>query len=141
MDEFESTITGTPPIARLSVVYDPRDGRIVYTHEIIGRGRDTAAAKAEREKAALASAARHRPDVPAVRVLHLPDGFRKEPEKRYRVDAKAGTLVAQAMVAGRDRKSSAGAAAASTFAPRASADKSRSRPTSAGRRPAKPRSR
>jgi hypothetical protein len=93
MDEFESTIAGTAPISRVSVVYDPRDGRIVYTHEVIGGGRDTAAAKAEREKAALASAARHRPDVAGVRVLHLADGFRREPEKRYRVDAKAGKLV------------------------------------------------
>jgi hypothetical protein len=96
MDEFESTIAGNAPTSRVSVVYDPRDGRIVYTHEVIGGGRDTAAAKADREKVALASAAKHRPDVAGVRVLHLADGFRREPEKRYRVDAKAGRLVVQA---------------------------------------------
>jgi hypothetical protein len=98
MDEFESTIAGNPPASRVSVVYDPRDGRIVYTHEVIGGGRETAAAKAGREKAALAGAARHRPDVTGVRVLRLADGFRREPEKRYRVDAKAGTLVVQTVV-------------------------------------------
>lgn len=103
MDEFESTIAGTAPISRQSVVYDPRDGRIVYTHEVIGGGRDTAAAKAEREKAALASAARHRPDVAGVRVLHLADGFQKDSRKSYRVDPKVGKLVAQATPVGWDR--------------------------------------
>jgi hypothetical protein len=108
MDEFESTVAGATPISRLSVVYDPRDGRIVYTHEVIGGGRDTAAAKAAREKAALASAARHRPDVAGVRVLHLADGFKREAEKRYRVDAKTGRLIVQAALVGRDRGASSG---------------------------------
>jgi hypothetical protein len=96
MDEFESTIAGRAPISRQTVVYDPRDGRIVYTHEVIGGGRDTAAAKAQREKVALASAAKHRSDVAGVRVLHLADGFTRDPDKRYRVDITAGKLVVQA---------------------------------------------
>jgi hypothetical protein len=131
MDEFESTIAGKPPMSRQSVVYDPRDGRIVYTHEVIGGARDTAAAKAEREKAALASAARHRPDVAGVRVLHLADGFQKDPRKSYRVDPKVGKLVAQATPVGWDRggfaSSPAGAAAPSRPTPGQQRAKPRSR--------------
>jgi hypothetical protein len=108
MDEFESTIAGAAPISRQTVVYDPRDGRIVYTHEVIGSGRDTAAAKTEREKAALASAAKHRPDVAGVRVLHLADGFQRDQSKRYRVDAKVGRLVPLAASVGRDRGQTVG---------------------------------
>jgi hypothetical protein len=131
MDEFESTVAGTAPMSRQSVVYDPRDGRIVYTYEVIGGGRDTAAAKAEREKAALASAAKHRPDVAGVRVLHLADGFKREAEKRYRVDVKALKIVVQASPAGRDRARSIGD-------PTGAASRSRS---TSGRSRAKPRSR
>jgi hypothetical protein len=90
MHEFESTSGEKPPTSRTVVLYDPDDGRVVYTHEFIGDGDES---QSDRERIALDSVKRHRDHVGQLRALHLPANFRRELGKVYRVDAQARSLV------------------------------------------------
>ena len=94
MIEFESTHEGKVPVSETSVVYDARDGVIVYVHEFIGDGTGLygAGGKAERARLALESARRHLGIGGQLEVLHLPRDFRFARDTLYRVDVAAGTL-------------------------------------------------
>jgi len=98
MNEFESTRDEKPPTSQTSVVYDPRNGRIVYVHEFIGDGTALFGPKGEEERAriALEGVKRHRKDTDRLRVLHVPRNFRFDDRTLYRVDVKACALAARA---------------------------------------------
>ncbi len=98
MDEFESTHDDRPPTSQTSVVYDPRNGRIVYTHEFIGDGDGPFGPEGEEEQAriALEGVKRYRKDAGRLRVLHVPSNFRFDDRTLYRVDVDAGELTARA---------------------------------------------
>jgi len=97
MPEFESTSDEKPPKSQMSVVYDPRTGRIVYVHEFIGDGTGLTGSggKKDRERIALEGVRRHRKDVKQLRVIHLPRNFHFEAEMLYRVDPRASKLKAR----------------------------------------------
>jgi hypothetical protein len=94
MIEFESTHDGRVPTSETSVVYDARDGTIVYVHEFIGNGHGLygAGGRAERERVALESAQRHLGRADRLKVLHLPRDFRFARNTLYRVDTAAAKL-------------------------------------------------
>ena len=94
MIEFESTRDGKVPTSETSVVYDARDGTIVYVHEFIGDGLGLYGAEGQAERAgvALESARRHLGNTERLEVLHLPRDFRFERDTLYRVDLAAGKL-------------------------------------------------
>jgi hypothetical protein len=102
MHEFESTLQTQAPPSHTIVVYDSRDGRIVYTHEFIGEG-DLfgAGGQSERERISLEAVRRHGHHTGRLRVLHLPTDFRFEIDKLYSVDPAAGTLTVRADVSAR----------------------------------------
>ena len=97
MPEFESTRDEKPPKSRMSVVYDPRTGRIVYVHEFIGDGTGLSgsAGRKDRERIALEGVKRHHKDAKQLRVIHPPRDFRFEAEMLYRVDPRASKLTAR----------------------------------------------
>jgi hypothetical protein len=103
MHEFESTLPGHAPASHTTAVYDPRDGRIVYTHECIGDeiGLCGPGGRSERERIALEAVQRHFKDADRLRVLDLPEGFRFEHDKLYAVDPKGGTLTVRADLSAR----------------------------------------
>lgn len=98
MDEFESTHDDRPPTSQTSVVYDPRNGRIVYAHEFIGDGAGLFGPEGEEERAriALEGVKRYRKDAGHLRVLHVPRNFRFDARTLYRVDVDAGALTVRA---------------------------------------------
>jgi hypothetical protein len=94
--EFESSDkTRKPPQSHVCVIYDPRDGRIVHGHIFVGDGTGMFGPKgqAERERETLDGAQRNHGDVSRFRALHVPSGFRFEPNTKYRVDTKSSALV------------------------------------------------
>jgi hypothetical protein len=97
MPEFESTRDEKPPKSQMSVVYDPRTGRIVYVHEFIGDGTGLSGSggRKDRERIALEGVRRHHKDAKPLRVMHLPRNFRFEAETLYRVDPRANKLKAR----------------------------------------------
>jgi hypothetical protein len=94
MDEYESTDGTPPPASVLTVVYDPRDGRIVYVHEVIAGAGGAAdlGTEDERERAALEGVRRHHVGADTLRVLHLAPGFRFDRGELYRVDTHTGAV-------------------------------------------------
>ncbi len=100
MTEFESTRDEKSARSATTVVYDPRNGRIVYVHEFIGDGTGIYApgGHKDRERIALEGVKRHHKDAKRLRVMHLPRDFRFEPETLYRVDLRAGKLAARPVV-------------------------------------------
>jgi hypothetical protein len=98
MNEFESTRDEKPPTSQTSVVYDPRNGRIVYVHEFIGDGTGLFGPKGEEERAriALEGVKRHRKDAGRLRVLHVPRNFRFDDRTLYCVDVKSCALATRA---------------------------------------------
>jgi hypothetical protein len=97
MPEFESTHDEKPPKSQMSVVYDPRTGRIVYVHEFIGDGTGLSGSggKKDRERIALEGVGRHLKGAKGLRVMHLPRNFRFEAEMLYRADPRANKLTAR----------------------------------------------
>ena len=94
MTEFESTRDDKVPTSETSVIYDTRDGTIVYVHEFIGDGQGVYGAEGQTERArvALEGAQRHLGNADGLEVLHLPRDFRFERDTLYRVDLAAGKL-------------------------------------------------
>jgi hypothetical protein len=100
MIEFESTRDEKPPKSETTVVYDPRDGRIVYVHEFIGDGTGLYGpdGREDRARIALQRVKRHHKDAKRFRVMHLPRNFRFKIDTLYRVDVRAGRLSALSVV-------------------------------------------
>ena len=100
MIEFESTSGGKRPRSQTTIVYDPRDGRIVYVHEFIGDGTGIYAPGGHKDRAriALQGVKRHHKDAKRLRVMHLRRNFRFDPETLYQVDLRAGKLAARPVV-------------------------------------------
>lgn len=100
MAEFESTRERKPPRSETSVVYDPRNGRIVYAHEFIGDGTGLYGpdGREERARLALEGVRQHHKEPARLRVMHLPSKFRFEPNTLYRVDRRTGTIAAHPLV-------------------------------------------
>jgi hypothetical protein len=103
MPEFESTLQGHAPASHTTAVYDPRDGRIVYTHEFIGdeSGLCGPGGRSERERIALEAVQNYFKDADRLRVLDLPEGFRFDHDKLYVVDLKTGALTIRADLSAR----------------------------------------
>jgi hypothetical protein len=100
MAEFESTRERKPPSSETSVVYDPRNGRIVYAHEFIGDGTGIYGpdGREERARVALEGVRRHHKGAAQLRVMHLPSNFRFEPDTLYRVDRRTGKIAVRPVV-------------------------------------------
>jgi len=100
MAEFESTRGRKAPSSETSVVYDPRNGRIVYAHEFIGDGTGIYGpdGREERARVALEEVRRHHKNPTQLRVMHLPSDFRFEPGTLYRIDRRTARIVARPVV-------------------------------------------
>jgi hypothetical protein len=105
MIEFESTREGKPPTSETSVVYDARDGTIVYVHEFIGDGKGVygAEGQTERGRVALERARHHLGSAAQLEVLHLPRDFHFARDTLYRVDLAAGRLAVRGEPSGAAR--------------------------------------
>lgn len=94
MDEYESTDATPVPALRPHRRLRPRDGRIVYVHEVIAGAGGVAdlGTGDERAKPALEDVRRHHVGADALRVLHLAPGFRFYAGALYRLDTHPGAV-------------------------------------------------